>query len=181
MALLFFGSMFLWAFVFAWYPKYMERPVLTLKFPSALAVGATLLAVAAALVLHRWVDPTLRARLPEDYPPDFLHWLAMILFSLAFTQLFVLFAPFSWLLRLFRKPWLAAILTVVFGVFVLLVRNRTPAGAMPSALPVELLVFRVLSGLVSVYLFLRGGLVLVWWWSLLLHSRHLFTLESGHI
>jgi hypothetical protein len=49
-------------------------------------------------------------------------WLAMTLFSLGLKQLFVVFAPFAWLIRLFGKKEPAFILTVVFGLIVVVIR-----------------------------------------------------------
>jgi hypothetical protein len=173
-ALLFLGGIILWAFVFAWHPQYTHRPVVTFRIPP-LAFGlATATGLFGALVLHFWLDPTLRTELPEDYPLTFKHWLAATLFSLAFTQLFVVFAPFAWLLRLSRRKAMALLLTVLFGVFVMLVRNR--AATIPPWLLAALLVVRVLVGFLSVYFFWRGGVLLVWWWNLLLQSRHLLKL-----
>jgi hypothetical protein len=121
-------------------------------------------------------DPTLRARTPADYPTNVQQWVAMTLFSLAFTQLFLVFAPFAWLVRLFRRKETAWLMTVLFGLFVLGVKNRAPSVPMPPMLFLGLLVFRIIAGFLSVYFFLRGGILLVWWWTLLLQSRHLFTL-----
>jgi hypothetical protein len=38
---------------------------------------------------------------------DLKHWFASLLFSLALNQLFLLFAPFDWLMRLFKNRWVA--------------------------------------------------------------------------
>jgi hypothetical protein len=174
-SLLFLGGIVLWAFVFAWHTRYSGRPVFTLKIGLwPLAVATTTGILAAALLLRG--DPALRARTPTDYPTNFPQWVAMTLFSLAFTQLFLVFAPFAWLIRLFRRKETAWLMTVLFGLFVLGVKNRAPATPMPPMLFLGLLLFRILAGFLSVYFFLRGGVLLVWWWTLLLQSRHLFTL-----
>ena len=47
---------------------------------------------------------------------------------------------------------------------------------MPTALLAGFLVCRVAMGSLSVYFYLRGGVLLAWWWGLLLQSRHLWTL-----
>jgi hypothetical protein len=175
--LLFLGSMVLWAFAFAWYTRYSGRPLFILKMgwkPFALATGVGIVTA----VLVSFGDPALRARSPQDYPTTLSDWVAMTLFSLAFTQLFLVFAPFSWALRLFQRVSPAILVTVLFGLFVLAVKNRAPPTPIPSGMLLNLLLFRIIAGLVSVYFLLRGGVLLVWWWSLLLQSRHLLHLAN---
>jgi hypothetical protein len=176
-ATMFLGSTVLWAFVFAWHTKYTQRPVFALKPGLVPFLLATLCGVAAAVFLHLWLDPSLRLRTPEDYPRTIMQWIALVLFSLAFNQLFLVFAPFAWAMRLFRSTRMAALLTILFGVFVLVLKNRSSPTPMPSALLPGLLVVRVVVGALSVYFFLRGGVLLVWWWGLLLQTRHLWKPE----
>ncbi len=172
-SILFLGSIVLWAFVFAWYTQYSGRQVLALTLPKHTFAWATAGAVLVACVLRLWLDPLLRARTPEDYPTTFEQWAAMTLFSLAFTQLFLVFAPFAWSLRLLRRQSFAVLLTVGFELYVLLVKiHRSPVPP-SSQLWAVLVGVRIVVGLGSVFFFLRGGLLLVWWWALLLQSRHL--------
>ena len=166
----------LWAFVFAWHTQYTQRPVFTLKPGLAPFLLATLSGVGAAILLRVWLDPTLRLRTPEDYPTTVEQWIAMVLFSLAFNQLFLVFAPFAWAMRLFQNVAMAAILTILFGVFVLLIKNHASPSPMPVAMLLGLLVVRLTVGALSVHFFLRGGVLLVSWWGLLLESRHLWKL-----
>jgi hypothetical protein len=175
-AMLFLGSIVLWAFVFAWHTQYSGRPVLTLNVSKKAFAWATGTGLAAALVLRFWFDPMLRARTPEDYPLTVEQWAAMTLFSLAFTQLFLVFAPFAWTLRLVKRELPAIILTVVFGLYVLLVKIYGSPQPPSLQLWVVLVVIRIVVGLASVLFFLRGGLILIWWWSFLLQSRHLLAL-----
>lgn len=175
-SLLFLGGMVLWAFVFAWYPKYLQRPLFTLRAGWPAWVLASAAGIGGGLLLHFLVDPALRARTPSEFPVTLRHWLAMAMFNLSFTQLLLVFAPFAWLMRLFQRKATAVALTVMFGLFVLAVKNRG-GPPMPPGLLAGLVIFRLIAGLLSTYLFLRGGVVLVWWCSLLLQSRHL--LESG--
>src|SRR5437667_7902195 len=87
-ALLLLGGIVLWGFVFAWHTKYTGRPVFTLK-PPAFPLGlATFCGLAAALLLHFWIDPILKTRSPNEYPANGQEWVAMTLFNLVFTQLF---------------------------------------------------------------------------------------------
>ncbi len=178
-SILFLGSIVLWAFVFAWHTQYSGRPVLTPSVAKGDLAWATATGVAAAAILKLWLDPMLRARTPEDYPTTLEQWAAMTLFSLAFTQLFLVFAPFAWLLRLFRRPTIAVMLTVAFELYVLLVKIYRSPVPPSTQLWVVLVGVRVVIGLGSVLFFLRGGLVLVWWWGFLLQSRHLFDLFAG--
>jgi hypothetical protein len=172
-SLLVLGGAVLWAFVFAWHTQYTHRPVFTLKVGPGVFAAATGLGIIVALALRWWVDPSLRAQAPEEYPANLQQWLAMTLFSLAFSQLFLVFAPLAWLLRLCRGKPMAVPLAALFGVFVMLVKYRAPAPALPSLLLAGWLALRLAQSLVSIYLFLRGGVLLVWWWCLLLQSRHL--------
>jgi hypothetical protein len=94
-----------------------------------------------------------------------------VLFNLGFVQLFLIFAPFAWLLRLFQRKDAAILLTVVFGVFVLLVRNHMVKTPAPNGLLLESVAVRIGAGLCSVYLFLRGGVLVVCWFSLLIQGR----------
>ena len=175
-ASMFLGSIVLWAFVFAWHTKYTQRPVFVCKPALAPFLLATLSGVAAAILLHVWLDPTLRIRTPEDYPRTIEQWVALVLFSLAFNQLFLIFAPFAWAMRLFQRVAMATLLTVFFGLFVMLIKNHASPNPMPTELLVGLLVVRLMLGALSVHFFLRGGVILVWWWGLLLQSRHLWDL-----
>ena len=175
-AVLFLCGMVLWAFVFGWHTKYTGRPVFTFKAGLVPFVWATLAGVGIAMLFHARLDPLLRLRTPEDYPATVEQWLALTLFSLAFTQLYLVFAAFAWFVRLFQSTWMAAILTVLFGVFVLVVKNPASSSPMPTSLLLALLASRVTLGALSVYFYLRGGALLAWWWGLLLQSRHLWNL-----
>jgi len=168
------GSIVLWGFVFAWHTQYTQRPVFTLKvgaWPLALATGAGL---ATTIFWHFMIDPWLRVKAPLDYPTTTEQWLAMTLFSLGLKQLFFVFAPFAWLIRLFGKKEPAFILTVVFGLTVILIREcRLASPLLAEPFFLGLLVLRGAAQALSVYLYIRGGVLLVWWWDLLFLSRHL--------
>jgi hypothetical protein len=175
-ALLVLGGTVLWGFVFAWHTKYTGRPVFTLKVPRYAFLLATFSGIGAAVLLHFVVDPSLRLRNSDEYPANVREWIAMTLFSLGFTQLFLVFAAFSWLVRLVRKAEVAAIMTAVFGLFVLWFKNHSSKTPLPPSLLMAVLLVRLVVGLLSVYFFLRGGVLLVWWWSLLVQIRHLIGL-----
>ncbi|HTL54739.1 MAG TPA: hypothetical protein VL361_03635 [Candidatus Limnocylindrales bacterium] len=178
-ALLFLGSIVLWAFVFAWHTQYTGQPVVTVRIAHIPFLWATASGLTLASVLRLWLDPVLRARNPDDFPLTFEQWAAVTLFSLAFTQLFLVFAPFAWALRLARRQSVAVVLTVLFGLYVLAVKNYRSPGPVSTQLWSGLFLVRLIISLGSVLFFIRGGLLLVWWWGFLLQSRHLLTLVHG--
>jgi hypothetical protein len=175
-AVLFFGSIVLWSFVFAWHNHYSGRAVFTLKITPRLAALATLAGIGASVGLWFGLDPILRVRTPGNYPTTIEQWIARALFGLAFLQLFLTFAPFAWVLRLFRNPTIAAVSTVLFGVVVLALQNREAPGEVPPALFVAQLLIRVVMGSLSLFFYLRGGVLLAWWWGFLVELRHAFAL-----
>lgn len=168
------GGFVLWAFVFAWHTEYTGRPVFTLKIKPPVFAAATAFGIIAAFGLHFFLDPTVRRLTPGDFPADFKHWVASVLFSLAFTQLFLLYAPFAWLMRLFRNERVAIWLTVALEVAVLLMRSHSISTALPTLLLAELLVLRIVLNYLGVWFYLRGGIFLVWWIDVLMEARHLF-------
>ena len=177
-SVIFLGSIILWGGVFAWHSRYCSRPVFTLRFELKAWVWASLAGVVVAAALCLWLDPSLRRSTPEDYPANLVQWLAMTLFHLAFIQLFLVFAPFAWSIRLCHDRRIATALTVAFGVMVLLLKVRSSPMPLPLSLFAGLVVLRVLLGLLSVSFYLRGGVVLVWWCGFLIEARHLLNLSS---
>lgn len=168
----------LWAFVFAWHTEYTRRPVFTLKIKWTLFGDTTLAGIAAAIGLHRLLDPSLRAFNPQDYPADFSHWVASTLFSLAFTQLFLLYAPFAWVMRLFRKEQIATWATVALSVLVLMLKTKSSPLPLPFSLFLELLASRIAFAYFAIWFYLRGGMLLVWWLGFLVEARHLLTFNG---
>jgi len=175
-AMIFLCSIVLWGFVFAWHTHYTNRPVFILKLEPEPFIAVTLIGIVAAMAFHLWLDPSLRSITPEEFPADLNHWFALVLFALAFNQLFLLFAPFDWSMRLFHNRRVATGLTVLFGVIVLVIRNSTP---IPPVLFATLLAGRIVTGFLAVAFYLRGGVILVWWWTFLFESRHLLNLTGN--
>jgi hypothetical protein len=177
-AMIFLCGFVLWAFVFAWHTEYTHRPVFTLKIKLPVFAAATLAGILIGLALHFWIDPLIRPLTPKDFPADFKHWLASTVFSLAFMQLFLLYAPFDWAMRLFRNEQPAMWLTVIFGIVVLLLRNNS----LPTELPVSFLILlmglKITGIFFAVWFYLRGGIFLVWWLDVLLEARHLLTYQG---
>ena len=172
-AIVFLGSLVLWAFVFAWHEHYTGKPVFTLNIQSGLISSTTLAGLGMAVLLVLFVDPSMRARTPADYPDSYDQWIAMTLFSLVFVQLFLVVAPFAWLVRLIRNQRVAIFLTVCLGVIVLMFKTRSSPTPVPLELFAALFVARITLGFLSVFFYLRGGLLLMWWWGFLLQARHL--------
>jgi hypothetical protein len=179
-SIIFLGTMVLWGFVFAWHSAYSRRPVFTLPLETSEWGTAALAACVVALVLHRFLDPVLQPLNPVDYPTDLGEWSAMILFNLAFVQLFLVFAPLAWLMRLTQNRSLAILLTVLGGVGILALKIRSLPTTYSPTLLAALVIFRIVFGFFSVFFYWRGGVLLAWWWVMLVEARHLFTLPGSH-
>jgi hypothetical protein len=162
--LMFLGSIVLWAFVFAWHEQYSGRPAFTRVLPLAEVRLATWAGILGGLILYLFVDPPLIRRTPTEYPRSVSQWLAMGLFHMGFEQLFLLFAPFAWCVRLTRRTQIAAVFTVGFvsscswlsstppqhrwlpNFFRARIRANGARGTLDSSIPAR-------------------GLLLVWWFS----------------
>jgi hypothetical protein len=173
------GSVF-WAFVFAWHTKYNNRPVFNLKPGPMPFTIVTLAAVLLASLQFFVFDPPLRARLPNEYPSNAHELIATILFSLSFTHLFLVFAPFDWAMRLFKHQSVAITVVILLGMIVIVQKLQSMPETMPPGLVVMFVVARGLSSLVAVWLYARYGVALVWWWSLLLQARYLLTISTAN-
>ena len=178
-AAIFFCAIVLWGFVFAWHTKYTRRPVFTLKIEPMVFLAVTLIAIAAAAVFHWFLDASLRPKLPEEYPVGVYQCIAWLLWSLTFNQLFLLFAPFAWSMRLFRNLWVATGVIVLFGIFVQVLRLQSSPVSIPPLLLATFVTSRVLTSFLAVWFYLRGGILLIWWWTFLFEARHLLDLTGG--
>jgi hypothetical protein len=174
-AVLFLGGTVLWAFIFAWHSQYTGQPVFRTRIQPILSLSVTMAGITMAALLFFLVDPVLKNLTPAEYPKNFMQWVAMTLFSLSFTQVFLVFAPFAWLMRLFSNRSAAIGLTTLFGVVVLVLKNHFSLEPVPMNLLSSLLAVRVATAMFTIYCYLQGGIFLVWWWVLLLESRHLAT------
>lgn len=175
----FFCSIVLWGFVFAWHTHYTRRPVFALKPEPQAFLAATVVGIMVAVTFHQWLDPAIRSKFPEEYPLDLTHWLAQVLFSIFLGQLFLLFAPFAWLMRLTQNRNVSAGLTVLFGVCIFALRIQSLSTPLPLPLLTALVAGKIVMGFLAVWFYLRGGVFLVWWWTLLLESRHLLNLTGN--
>jgi hypothetical protein len=167
------ASFFLWSFVLGWQGKHGGADPLQVPRSPGLWAAATAFALAAAALNHWFLDPRYRAAAPEEFASDIGSWLAMTLFSLAFSQLFTAFAPLAFFLRLVPRRWLAIALTLAFGLLVMSMKVGPSNAPPPPGLLVELIIVRPLSGAVLLYFYMKGGLPLAWWISLLVQARHL--------
>lgn len=170
------ATFFLWSFVFGWHSRYTGGRVFSLSREPKLWITATLCGLSGSLVLHLFIDPSLRTAAPKDYPESVSAWLAMTLFVLAFDQLFLCFAPIAFFGRLARNPRIAGTLTVLFGIFLVVLKLKSGVVRLPADFVAGLLAWRILAGGLSVYFYLRGGTWLTWWWILGLQLRHLIDL-----
>ena len=175
-AVLLLGGFVLWAFVFAWHEKYSRRPVFSSRLTGAPLIQTTVAGILVAILLHQLVDPIFRARTPEDYPVNFTEWLAMTLFSLAFNQLFLVFAPFAWALRLAKRPEAAIVFTVLFGVLVAVMKVHSSPAPVSGSLLCLIVTVRAAVSFLSVWFYSRHGIIVTSWWGILLQTRHLFDL-----
>lgn len=179
-ATIFLCSMVLWGFVFAWHARYSGRPVIVFKMGAKLFLTVTLIGIVAAMMFHLWLDPSLRIMMPKEYPEDLRHWSTLMLFTLALNQLFHVFAPFAWFLRLLKNVKVAITLTAVFGAFVLAMKIWSlPTPVSPILLTV-LLAVRLAMGFLAVSFYLRGGVILSSWWAFLFQARYLLDF-TGHL
>ena len=170
------ASFILWSFVFGWRLKNAHRPILFVKARPALWSAATFAGLTGAVVLHLFIDSVLHPLVPGDYPDTHEAWLAMTLFTLAFDQLFLCFAPFAFFVRLLKNQRAAAGLTVLFGVALLCLRIKSLTPLVSPLFIAELFVWRTAAGFLTLYFYLEGGALLAWWWVLLLQLRHLIAL-----
>lgn len=166
----------LWAFVFAWQTRYLRCPVVVKKLDLKAFWSVTIMGVIIGAIFHFCFDPAVKSRMPDAFPLTLGQWAAMTLFVLAFQQLFLVFAPLAFFSRILRNGRLAVILTVFFGGLIVIIKAQPAMAAMPWMMSSGFLLIRMLAGLLSIYFYLRGGIVLACWWGLLLQSRLLLDL-----
>ena len=171
-------SFVMWAFVVAWIPEHARTTLFARRFDGRLWAMATFAGLAGGGLLWGAFDPSLRSLLPQDYPTTRMAWVAATLFHVAFVQLFLSFAPLAFFVRLFGDRMLAAALTVLFGLFLLLVQVNAAEVELSGWLVAGMIAARILFGAVGMYLLLQGGLLPVWWSALLIQSRLLIGLDG---
>ena len=171
-ATIFTGGFVLWGFVFAWHSKYTGRPVFTLDLKAGGFAIATVAGFVGAVLLRVFIDPLARRVMPEDFPADLNQWLAAGLFTLSLSQLLLVFAPFAWLMRLFKQQTIAFALTVLFGLFIFVLKTqRAPTPITPGLFAI-LLLTRLIMEILAVGVYLRGGVLPTVWLGLLVHLHY---------
>lgn len=170
-AMIFFCTVILWGFVFAWHTRYTGRPVFVFNVGIKPFLVATLSGILIAMVYHQWFDPSLRTLLPKEYPTDIKSWCAFVLFMLAVGQLFLIFAAFAWFIRLTKNLKVTITLTALFSVLVLALKIQTLPTSPSLVLLVALFLTRIVIGFLVVGFYWRGGVILVAWWTLLFQAR----------
>jgi len=169
----------MWLVVFGWHEKFAGRPPITLRVePKPLALS-TIAAVGIGALMFRYADPSLREIVPKDFPQSFQQWTTGTLFRLAFIDLFLIFAPFAWFIRLTKNRTASIVLTIGLGVFIWVLKARSSPGTIPASIGIALLLARTLTSWIAVALYVRGGAVLVWWFALLIECRHLVALARN--
>jgi len=167
----------LWGFVFAWHSIYTERPAVTLRLSPKWVTTATAAGCVIATLTYLIIDPTMRQLVPEDYPANFQDWLGRLLFGLGLTQLFLLFAPFDWLMRLCKRPGIATTGTIIFGIAVLAMKIHSEKATLAPLMISALVLGRIISGYLAIQLYLRGGLLLTCWFTIVVETRHLLSFK----
>jgi len=167
----------LWGFVFAWHTPYTSRPVFA-KPESRLFLAVTALGLVVAVVYAAWLDPIVRPKLPKEYPANYPEWFAATLFNLALQQLFLVFAPYDWCLRLTKRHRVAIVFTMLFAAAVPIMKLHLMNVQLSPALLALMLIMWALGGYLAVTFYLRGGIFLVCWWALLLQVRLLLYLNT---
>ena len=154
------GTFFLWSFVFGWQGLYGGRDPMRPSKSVPLWALATAGALAVAGLHYFVLDPALRPFVPDEYPVSRGAWLAMAISTLTLTQLFVVFAPLAFFLRMSSRRWLAIALTLAFNLFVMLQRSALAPTPVPSPLLAGLIGIRLLGASILVYFYFKGGLPL---------------------
>lgn len=172
-AMIFAVGFVLWGFVFAWHRKYTGRPVFTLNLKEGGFALATLTGLGVAITLRMFIDPIARRAMPEDFPVNLKQWLAAGLFTLSLSQLFLVFAPFAWLMRLFKRRTIAFALTVLFGLVVFVLKTRSATAPITPVVFGILLLTRFIMEMLVVGVYLRGGVLPTLWLGFLVHLHFL--------
>lgn len=169
----FFSAFFLWGAVFAWHEKYSGRPVVDVSFRGRPWAAATILGLVGAALAAAYLDPVLRPLTPQVYPTTLSEWVSVTLFTAAFAQLCLCFAPLAFALRLLPTAAHAAVAAVVWAVAVTVLKFYGLPQPVSPLLSVGVLAARGVSAALAVWFYLEGGLPLALWWTLLVELRHL--------
>lgn len=164
----------MWAAVFAWQERHGRVEVFPKAVPQKLWLITLALGVSGAAISFHFGDPALRQLVPTDFPSNPGQWLDHVLFNLALEQPFLCFAPFAFLVRLLPSAKAAAIGVLLFGLLVFALKLQSLKTALAWDVALVMVLFRAIHSAVTVWLYLRGGVWLVWLFALLLQCRHWF-------
>lgn len=164
----------MWAAVLAWHERYSQREVFPKRVPPDLWLTTLALGLAGAVISFFFGDATLRQIAATDFPANPSQWLEHLLFDLALGQLFLCFAPFAFFVRLLPGLKAAAVGTVLFGLLVFALNLRRVPTTLPWDAMLGLAFLRALHSAVTVWLYVRGGVWLVWLFAMVLLARHWF-------
>jgi hypothetical protein len=176
LAVLAWASFFLWDFVFAWHEKYSRATLLQYKISGRLWLLATGCGIASALLMYLLLDPVMQRLTPEDYPHDLKMWAAMTIFALTLGNLFLCFSPFAFFVRLIPSVQFAIWGTIIFNLFVLARKMMLSTAPLSWEVLLALAALRIAATYLTLYFYLKGGLLLVSWWLLVLQMRQLLGL-----
>lgn len=166
----------MWAAVLAWQERYGRREVFPKRVSARLWLVTLALGASGAVMSFFWGDPLLRQLAPTDFPHNPAQWVEHLLFNLALEQVFLCFAPFAFSVRLWPNAKAAAVCTVLFGLLVFTLKLGGNVAAISWPTLAGMMFFRALHSAVTVWLYLRGGVWLVWLFATLLLARHWFAL-----
>ena len=164
----------MWAAVFAWQERRGRVEVFPKSVPPKLWLITVALGLAGAVISFYLGDPALRQIAPTDFPRDAGQWGQHVLFNLALEQPFLCFAPFAFFVRLLPSAKAAAIGVVLFGLLVFALKLQSLKAALAWDAALVMVLFRAIHSTVTVWLYLHGGVWLVWLFALLLQCRHWF-------
>lgn len=164
----------MWAAVLAWHERHSRREVFPRRIPPKLWLTTLGLGLAGAAISFHFGDPMLRKFGPTDFPENPAQWLEHVLFNLALEQLFLCFAPFAFFVRLLHGVKAAALGVVGFSLLILALKLQSLPAALTWELALGMVLFRAVHSTVTVWLYLQGGVWLVWFFALALQCRHWF-------
>ncbi len=172
LGMVFVCTFFLWDFVFAWHELHSGKPVFAKPEPKLWGV-VTLAAIMVAFAKLSFADPVVRPLRPDEFPTDLASWAAMTLFGMGMTTLFLLFAPFAFFIRLTRHVVASVAGTVLVGMLVAYFAADSKEPPLPLPVLAGVLAGWAAGGVWALWLYLRGGACLVWWWGVVVQARHL--------
>ena len=167
----------MWTAVLAWHQRYSGREVFPKQIPARLWLLTLALGTSGAVMSLYWGDPLLRQLAPTDFPHTPGEWVEHLRFDLALEPAFLCFAPFAFCVRLWPNLKVAAVGTVLFGLFVFALKLQASLAALSWPMLLGMFCFRALHSAVTLWLYLRGGVWLVWFFATLLLTRLWFAFD----